>query len=764
MRTIQLAWLTLSLAACSAPLPTEKPLPSDGEVLHLDWSLGQKFHLASSVRNTAVGGGAVGTPLETGLDTAPTSESWSPEAVWTIQVVEHDYIPDADDVLYDFAFDAAGRSVPLSVLRAEVDRTLNGDASLQELDPVVYLVFRTDRERLAGVVEFTTVDGERRSRALSSRDLNRSTGTLTQAHLAALPTYLAPWGVRWGDGERVLEDGSLALTERVDDGLTDVFFEDSFGGGVVALRYEAGQPWPVWSMSDNAESRLLTDEELADWPLAQLSGATDPSGGHQGPVPPPPDAAPENFDFRTALHASLDMDAAFQLSEEAIEAGRYTAAAYEGYRPWAGYWWPLTDGELVLGHTGEPTFSDRIQDQVEPLHTTMDEQKKKYEDAETDEEREAASNAYHDARNELVELLRSYYDHIQNGLHGGTIRIENNVLIKDRTADDTAWYYPLNQLSPMDKWAVVEHLRGFEGGNPFYVGAWEYLNSYSPAGESWWGHCNGWAAASILTKEPREARAVRVGGQLVQFSVADQKGLLTEMHYSTDARLFGTRYNGEDDDVSDLSPADFHRVMGFYLDQQGVPVVLDTTATEEVWNFPAWHVDVALTELEGTTDGSRVNINTATLEQLLDVPDMTEAQALAILDARAAGGAFQSLSDLYAIPGMHLDNLDEVFTLESTIRRFDARAVVKITTDGVPPHHVDGVPDLPHSEERVWDYTIEVDADGRIVGGAWRNEREHPDFAWVPLVNPRGGDQNEVENPFMVYGNYLDAMEVEVER
>ncbi|HCH65975.1 MAG TPA: hypothetical protein DFR83_24450, partial [Deltaproteobacteria bacterium] len=577
-------------------------------------------------------------------------------------------------------------------------------------------------------------------------------------------TYLAPWGTRWGDGERVLEDGSLTLTERVDDGLTDVFFEDDFGGGIVALRYEAGQPWPVWSMSDNTETRLLSEADLADWPLAQMTGATDPSGAQYGPVPPPPEAAPADFDFRSALAGSLDMDAAFHLSEEAMESGQYTVAAYEGYRPWAGYWWPLTDGELIVGHTGEPTFSDRIKDQVDPLHARMDAQRKQFEAAETEEDRRAAADAYNDTRTELVELLRSYYDHIQNGLAGGVMRIENNVLIKDDTVDDTPWYYPLDQLSPMDKWAVVEHLRGSHTGNPFYVSAWEYLNSYSPEGDSWWGHCNGWAAASILTNEPREARAVRVGGQVVHFSVADQKGLLTEAHYTTDARMFGTRYDGEDDDVSDLSPADFHRVVGFYLDQQGVPLVMDTTATEEVWNFPAWHVDIELTEVDHASGDARVNVNTATLEELLTVPGLSEAQALAILDARAAGGAFQSLSELYTIQGVQFENLYEHFTLDSNLRHFDAVAVVKFTTDAVPPSHIDGVTDLPHSEEQVWAYTIDVDSSGRIVGGTWKDDRDHPDFVWVPLVNPRGADTNESENPFLIYGNYLDAIGDHVER
>ena len=78
MRSSLLSIASVSLVACGAPLKTDSALPADGEVLHLDWQLGQKFHLASTVRHTAVGGGAVGGDLEVGLDASPSSRRRSP--------------------------------------------------------------------------------------------------------------------------------------------------------------------------------------------------------------------------------------------------------------------------------------------------------------------------------------------------------------------------------------------------------------------------------------------------------------------------------------------------------------------------------------------------------------------------------------------------------------------------------------------------------------------------------------------------------------
>ena len=63
-----------------------------------------------------------------------------------------------------------------------------------EADPVVYLVFRSKRNRLAGIVTFMNVDGERTEQAFSSEDLDKSWSSLSQANLSLAPSYLAPFG------------------------------------------------------------------------------------------------------------------------------------------------------------------------------------------------------------------------------------------------------------------------------------------------------------------------------------------------------------------------------------------------------------------------------------------------------------------------------------------------------------------------------------------------------------------------------------------
>ena len=62
---------------------------------------------------------------------------------------------------------------------------------------------------------------------------------------------------------------------------------------------------------------------------------------------------------------------------------------------------------------------------------------------------------------------------------------------------------------------------------------------------------------AILTNEPTESVTVTAGSEEITFSTGDIKGLLMELHYGVYAQFYGERYNGEEQDISDLSPAHF---------------------------------------------------------------------------------------------------------------------------------------------------------------------------------------------------------------
>ena len=80
-------------------------------------------------------------------------------------------------------------------------------------------------------------------------------------------------------------------------------------------------------------------------------------------------------------------------------------------------------------------------------------------------------------------------------------------------------------LDKYDQYCVASGLpnprsREFEGWRHFADKRMEQATGYTAF---WWGHCNGWAAASVLENEPTVRREVHGIG----FEVGDQKGLLT---------------------------------------------------------------------------------------------------------------------------------------------------------------------------------------------------------------------------------------------
>lgn len=116
---------------------------------------------------------------------------------------------------------------------------------------------------------------------------------------------------------------------------------------------------------------------------------------------------------------------------------------------------------------------------------------------------------------------------------------------------------------------------------------WEKETHHHP--EEWSGHCNGWAAASILFAEP--TFSLEDPTTKISFSPGDLKALLTESSFCVSYLFFGERYDSEANDPLDIKPALFHRVLTQFLRDQKKAVVIDTKPLEEVYNFVASAVD-----------------------------------------------------------------------------------------------------------------------------------------------------------------------------
>jgi hypothetical protein len=305
------------------------------------------------------------------------------------------------------------------------------------------MVFREDRDRMAGLISFVNVDGERAETAYSTTELDRSWSTLSQSMMTKAPTYLAPFSSKWGDDERTLENGSSVTSDRVTDGVADIFYDDEMGGGMVVSRYEAGQPWPTRTVTGNVDVRLMDDASIEDkrWE----------SGGMH------PEPNTENFDYRAALRASVDMERALVLTEEDIEAGTIEASVAQEYKPWAGSWWALKKGELIFGYSDRPTISDRLREDIDPIKKAMDELSADIRKLDDGDEKDQKRDEYGEKQGELVEKLKEFYGKLYNDLDGGKVVYKDGNL----SNAEEEWSYALNELSPMDKYALKMYDEGY---------------------------------------------------------------------------------------------------------------------------------------------------------------------------------------------------------------------------------------------------------------------------------------------------------------
>ncbi|MBT3219702.1 MAG: hypothetical protein HN348_11470, partial [Proteobacteria bacterium] len=712
------------------------------EPVSLAWESGDAWYVAASYRLGEVPTPEIRTSL-TADDTPQFGEFWTDDVVWTYQVVESDYKPSSNDELYEYAVKHDGSIAELAVIRAWVDGQLNDDEEMLEADPVVYLVFRQQRNRLAGVVSFVNVDGERTEHAYSSKELGKSWSSLSQANLSKAPSYLAPFGFKNESNEMRLENGSYMNTSANEDGSVDVTFEDELGGGLVASRYNDGDPWPEWTVSDNLDARMMTEDEVDSLRRGRPWLAEEP---------------PEDYDYKAALSASVNLDEAMVLDPDTINGG-WEGATPTGYEPWSGSWWPQSTGGLVFGYDYRDTYSERIKADIDPLKKELDKLSSDLRDMDDGEEKDAKVEEYRAKQSDLVNKLVKFYNAIRDDLDGGKIKVENG---KIAHADD-GWEYDLDELSPMDKFALHTYLKGgTSSNNPFFLQAWELLNHYSPAGGSWWGHCNGWAAAAILVDEPTESVFATVDGHTFEYTTADLKGLLSESHYSTYSKFYGQRYNDEEQDIADLHPQAFHKLVSFYHRDMQVPLVFDTSASDQVWNFPSYATTVTVEETTVGGGVAKVNVNTADAAELDTLPGIGPAYAERIIDFRQTNGPFQSVDDMVGVRGIGnttLNKLRDLVTVdpESNERTFAVVANTYFATDGVDETWVDpnGSP-ASKGFVKTYKYTLTTDADGMVTGGEWEDKTQHPDFAWMPYNNPMVEYSSGSENGYLSYQFFVD--------
>lgn len=266
----------------------------------------------------------------------------------------------------------------------------------------------------------------------------------------------------------------------------------------------------------------------------------------------------------------------------------------------------------------------------------------------------------------------------------------------------------LAKLSPSEKYDL---LIGDADGH-LTRAMWQQGEHYYDDGgkvERWMGICHGWAPAAYMMARPTRALQVAAadGATKLVFTPSDLKALASLLwaEATPPNRFIGGRCNDKDppmdengrttsQDAFDTNPGTWHLAV---VNQIGIArrsVILDATYDYEVWNQPVvayeyWYFN-----------------------------PRTRRTAMDLASARVAIGDF--------------DN-DRFRRYRSPAARFVVGVAMSLVyVAETSPSTADR--DAAERDERVeveYLYDLELDGDGRIVGGEWHNNK-HPDFLWTP--------------------------------
>ena len=213
----------------------------------------------------------------------------------------------------------------------------------------------------------------------------------------------------------------------------------------------------------------------------------------------------------------------------------------------------------------------------------------------------------------------------------------------------------------------------------------------NPRESGWTGYCHGWAPAAAAYDEPEPVTVVNPDGIEITFGSSDVKALLTyyrgsvltstyaDHDWARTARVSGTvcgSANPADPACHDTNPGTFHIIMTNTLGIKGEHFLFDVDPTFEKWNQPAW--------------GYRSTL----------------------IESRE--------------PSTHAS--------EGTVREVLVRTELDYTIEIEPTHEPVVGTHGQHSRTLVVHYTLDLDAQGRILGGQWQAPLSNGGYASLDEV------------------------------
>ncbi len=357
--------------------------------------------------------------------------------------------------------------------------------------------------------------------------------------------------------------------------------------------------------------------------------------------------------------------------------------------------------------------------------------------------------------------------------------------------DEGEGYTSSWKLSPAEKY-------DFLVGDPSYSmtkDGWDVYAQYEDYEYSWsWmGHCHGWAAAAYMEETPKAGVLATIDGEEVLFTEGDIRGLLTKA-YATNNTSGGTRFMGTRCNTRTIIKDDNGRIVDgtLYEPKADAPKEADMETAKTIYidrNF--WSSDHVLTYTE-SPESTDVKVMAAsanaeepkgtfvvnTFASVNDYHSQTPEDEFIFLYNKECrdtnAGAFhvvlvQYLSDQNAPEdkrGFVLDvtredqvwnqpvygfrteitSVENVEDIDDPLAEFRAEGTVQIANvETRVEYALEAGPYVDYTESnssritsKTYRYSLEIDADGYIIGGEWANGSTYsggstaPDFIWAP--------------------------------
>ncbi|MEZ5477263.1 MAG: hypothetical protein R3E95_07205 [Thiolinea sp.] len=270
----------------------------------------------------------------------------------------------------------------------------------------------------------------------------------------------------------------------------------------------------------------------------------------------------------------------------------------------------------------------------------------------------------------------------------------------------------INLLSPAEKYdALVGDTNGTLTRRMWSNG--KYYFESNGAVESWMGICHGWAPAAYMLHRPQQAVTVlAANGTPVTFYPSDIKALASQLwaNVRTPTRFIGGRCNDKEpaqdsngritsSQCFDTNPGTWHLAVVNQIGVSRRSLVLDATYDYQVWNQPLYSYDY----------------------RYFNPQDMNLAATLA---------------EASVTPSQFNNDRFRQYRSSKAASMVGIAMRVGYVVETHPTHAETDSADNDQINTVEYLYDLELDSNGRIIGGEWYNNA-HPDFLWTPPEGER---------------------------